>query len=189
MAPYSIPWRKLHLLGCQHICVLQRSLNDAGARVSWTMPSAAIPTWRHLPTIHLSFSPPNIQIYFSVCSIWSHIHLMVIYQICPHFPDIIAFLCGHGNYLKIQYNFIELKIGWKVGGRARVGEIHIYMIGQLLGFKQTNKKIAKHEFWILDFSPELSVSCRSNPWPSECLPRMKCTPQQCRTQRIWPARD
>ena len=148
MAPYSIPWRKLHLLGCQHICVLQRSLNDAGARVSWTMPSAAIPTWRHLPTIHLSFSPPNIQIYFSVCSIWSHIHLMVIYQICPHFPDIIAFLCGHGNYLKIQYNFIELKIGWKVGGRARVGEIHIYMIGQLLGFKQTNKKNC--QTWILD---------------------------------------
>ena len=28
----------------------------------------------------------------------------------------------------------------------------------------------------------LSWTCRSNPWPSECLPRMKCTPQQCRTQ-------
>ena len=26
------------------------------------------------------------------------------------------------------------------------------------------------------------VSCRSNPWPSECLPRIKCTPQQCRKQ-------
>ena len=25
-------------------------------------------------------------------------------------------------------------------------------------------------------------TCRSNPWPNECLPRMKCTPQQCRTQ-------
>ena len=24
-------------------------------------------------------------------------------------------------------------------------------------------------------------TCRSNPWPNECLPRMKCTPQQCRT--------
>ena len=23
---------------------------------------------------------------------------------------------------------------------------------------------------------------RLNPWPSECLPRLKCTPQQCRTQ-------
>merc|ERR1719458_555421 len=23
-------------------------------------------------------------------------------------------------------------------------------------------------------------TCRSNPWPNECLPRMKCTPQQCR---------
>ena len=26
------------------------------------------------------------------------------------------------------------------------------------------------------------ITSRSNPWPSECLPRMKCTPQQCKTQ-------
>ena len=26
------------------------------------------------------------------------------------------------------------------------------------------------------------LTARSNTWPSECLPRMKCTPQQCRTQ-------
>ena len=29
---------------------------------------------------------------------------------------------------------------------------------------------------------ELHLSSRSNQWPSECLPRMKCTPQQCGTQ-------
>ena len=30
--------------------------------------------------------------------------------------------------------------------------------------------------------PEHFETSRSNPWPSECLPRMKCTPQQCGTQ-------
>ena len=30
--------------------------------------------------------------------------------------------------------------------------------------------------------PDIAISCRSNPWPNECLPRMKCTPQHCRTQ-------
>ena len=62
-------------------------------------------------------------------------------------------------------------------------------------------------FWNIHFKPFIFFTARSNPWPSECLPHMKCTPQQCRTQswsyhgtfsvplfrqtliwpRIWPA--
>ena len=35
-----------------------------------------------------------------------------------------------------------------------------------------------HDTWYM-----IHDTCRSNPWPNECLPRMKCTPQHCRTQR------
>ena len=36
--------------------------------------------------------------------------------------------------------------------------------------------------WKYDIDKYTVVHGQSNPWPSECLPLMKCTPQQCRTQ-------
>ena len=45
--------------------------------------------------------------------------------------------------------------------------------------------VTEYYHWLDFFVQTLNfcvVTCRSNPWPSECLPRMKCTPQQCNVE-------
>ena len=74
---------------------------------------------------------------------------------------------------------VSVRTAWKVSGQP--GKLP----GSLESFQsvwKVSRQSGKFPDSLESFRTVWKVSCRSNPWPSECLPRIKCTPQQCRKQ-------
>ena len=93
------------------------------------------------------------------------------------------------HYACSCYNFIS-ELTCYFGIRFMIHYCNLFMGYSLLIDHNLSVQCRLISTWFL--LPKTSQECklvwhhkitsRSNPWPSECLPRMKCTPQQCKTQ-------